>query len=356
MATDDKLARGLTRQIERLIARSSNEARRQTFQFALGLLKRKMNRQKVDGPAFNVPLAALVKAVAGNPTNLSVVADRLTLGRPGVFHRTSLQTETIGHLRGANGSFQQNEWSIAIDEVQASRGGMSAHLWAAPVLFDPHFVMRYLQRTEVDAAERAIDLVETTLPLAVLVRQSAILGGGSHFVAWDVVLPAPGGVLCGGTELVDCAALAYKFKMGNRQAGWGMDVTAMSITLQMAVSVRTYLPEEVLTSGQSAIVSALRQWYHKHRDQILANPRTALGWDDDKPDPARFRLIEELREIYREVQEQFQSWRHNLEREGYFGIDFESIAGNYKVPEWTKGEVDEGLIDRYLNAASPIVR
>jgi hypothetical protein len=356
MATDDKLARGLTRQIERLVARSSNEARQKTFHFALDLLKRKLDGRKIDGPAFNVPLAALMKIVANNPANLSVVTDRLTLGRPGFFHRTSLQTETVGHLRAANGSFRQNEWAIAVDEVQGRRGDMSAHLWAAPVLFDTHFVTRYLQRTEVDAAERAIDLVETTLPLAVLIRDSAIVEGGSHFAPWDVALPAPGGVLCGGTELVDCPALAYKFKMGHREAGWGMDVIAMSITLQMAVSVRTYLPEEVLSSGQFSAVMMLRQWYHENRDRILANPRVALGWGEERPDASRLRLMSDLRLIYGEVQQQFRSWRRNLEREGYFTIDFEALSADYKVPEWSRGEVDPDLIDRYLKPADPILR
>jgi hypothetical protein len=356
MATDDKLARGLTRQIERLVARSSNEARQRTFHFAADLLRRKLEGRRIDGPAFNVPLAALMKVVANNPANLSVVADRLTLGRPGFFHRTSLQTETVGHLRAGDAGFRQNEWAIAVDEVQGRRGDMSAYLWAAPVLFDTHFVTRYLQRTEVDAAERAIDLVETTLPLAVLIRDSAIVEGGSHFAPWDVALPAPGGVLCGGTELVDCAALAYKFKMGHREAGWGMDVIAMSITLQMAVSVRTYLPEEVLSSGQFSVVTVLRQWYHDNRAKILENPRAALGWGDEKPDPSRLRLMNDLRSIYTEVQQQFQSWRRNLEREGYFSINFETISAGYKVPEWYNGEVDPDLIDRYLKPSDPVPR
>jgi hypothetical protein len=353
MATDDKLARGLTRQIERLVARSSNEPRQQTFHFALDLLKRKLDGRKIDGPAFNVPLAALMKIVANNPANLSVVTDRLTLGRPGFFHRTSLQTETVGHLRAANGNFRQNEWAIAIDEVQARHGDMSARLWAAPVLFDTHFVTRYLQRTEAEGAERAIDLVETTLPLAVLVRDSALAGGGSHFQPLDVALPAPGGVLCGGTELVDCAALAYKFKMGRRETNWGMDVIAMPTTLQVAISIRTYLPEEILSSGQFSAVTTLRQWYHKHRDEIMTDPRAGLGWGDEPVNANRVRLINELRVLYEEVQQHFNSWRHNLEREGYFSIDFQAVAAEHKVPEWWKRQIAADLIDRYLKSASP---
>jgi hypothetical protein len=348
VAVDEKLARGLTRQAERAIFATSDEARRESFAFARALLDRNREDRKIDGPGFNVPLARLAKAAQENAATLRLDVERFAIGHPGVYHRLSLQPEQIHHLRASKADFVAREWAVAVDNIQVQRGNMTARFWTAPVFFDNHIMTRYLQRGTGECGERIIDLVEAGLPLAGLYRACALTADGSRFHTLDVALPAPGGVLCGGTELVDCAALAYRFLLGHRRAGWGIDAEVAATTLQMTVSLRTYLSDETLSSGQMAVAIELRRWFAAHEAQLRAAPQLAYGWPAMALSDQQTALVEAFRPLATSVQHEFTSWRRDLQKDGYSNIKFDALAKDYIVPEWRRGSVGLDLLTRYM--------
>jgi hypothetical protein len=345
---DEKLARGLTRQAERAVFATSDEARRESFAFARDLLNRNRDGRKIDGTGFNVPLARIGKTARENAATLRLETNRLAIGRPGSYRRQSLQPESIHHLRASKGDFVAREWAVAIDTIRVERGHMSARFWTAPVFFDNHIMTRYLQRGAGECGERIIDLVDAGLPLAGLYRACALTADGRRFHPWDVALPAPGGVLCGGTELVDCAALAYRFLLGHRAAGWGIDAEVASTTLQMTVSLRTYLSDETLSSGQMAMAIELRRWFAAHEAQLRAAPHLAYGWPSTAPDDGQAALVEAFRPLALAVQEEFTSWRRDLRKDGYFDIRFDALAKDYIVTEWQQRVAGPDLLTRYM--------
>jgi hypothetical protein len=345
---DEKLARGISRQAERLILGSSDEARRDSFAFAVELLNRNRAGRKIDGPDFNVKLARIEKAARPNAATLRLDTERLAIGRPGRYHRQSLQAEPVHHLRATKGDFTAREWAVAVDHVQVERGKLSARFWTAPVLFDSHIMTRYLQRSVTERGERIIDLVDAGLPLASLYRACALTADGRRFHAWDVALPAPGGVLCGGTELVDCGALAYKFLLGHRASGWGIDAEVASTTLQMTVSVRTFLTDETLSAEQVAVLTQLRRWLAANEAEIRAKPNFAYGWSGADQALEQEALVDSFRPLCQAVQQAFTSWRRQLREDGYYDIDFDAVARNYIVAEWQRGQVGHDLLGRYM--------
>ncbi len=354
---DGTLARGIARQTARQVGETSNAPRQRAFLFAKNLVTRLADGRKIDGSAFNVGLAALMKAVTDNPSNLSVVIERLKLGRPGIFHRIALETEAVGHFRHLTPEFARAELAVTVDDIQADRGGMSAHLWTAPVLFDTHFLKRHLQRSRAAraTASQAISQIHETLPLAVLIRDAAMLSREA-FTPCDAVIPTSEGVMCGGAELVNCEAFAYKIQMGRRETGWGLDVELMPTTLQMAVCVRTFLSYDTLSDAQTNAVSALHQWYSQNRERILAEPRTALGWTRERS-RNREALLAEFRQVYSGVLAHFRSWNRQVSADKYADIDWRSIAANYPVPEVAAGlkSVGAETIARYLQADPALI-
>jgi hypothetical protein len=345
---DEKLARGMTRQAERVVFATSDEARRESFAFARLLLDRNREGRKIDGPGFNVTLARIGKTAQDNAATLRLDTGRFAIGRPGIYHRQSLQPESIHHLRASKNDFVAREWSVAIDNIRVERGNMAARFWTAPVFFDNHIMTRYLQRGTGERGERIIELVDAGLPLAGLYRACALTADGKRFHPWDVALPAPGGVLCGGTELVDCAALAYRFLLGHRPAGWGIDAEVASTTLQMTVSLRTYLSDETLSSGQTAVAVELRRWFAAHEGQLRAAPHLAFGWPSTVLDDRQAALVEAFRPLALAVQNEFTSWRRDLRKDGYFDIRFDALAKDYIVPEWQRRAVGLDLLTRYM--------
>jgi hypothetical protein len=348
VSVDEKLARGLTRQAERVVFATSDDARRESFAFARSLLDRNREGRKIDSAGFNVPLARIGKTARENAATLRLETERFAIGHPGIYRRQSLQPESIHHLRASKGDFVAREWAVAIDNIRVERGHMSARFWTAPVFFDNHIMTRYLQRGTGESGERIIDLVDAGLPLAGLYRACALTADGTRFHPWDVALPAPGGVLCGGTELVDCAALAYRFLLGHRAAGWGIDAEVASTTLQMTVSLRTYLSDETLSSGQMAMAIELRRWFAAHEAQLRAAPHLAYGWPSTAPDKGQAALVEAFRPLALAVQNEFTSWRRDLRKDGYFDIKFDALAKDYIVAEWKQRSVGLDLLTRYM--------
>jgi hypothetical protein len=345
---DEKLARGLTRQAERLVFASSDEARRESFAFARALLDRNREDRKINSPGFNVKLAQLARAAQKNAATLRLEARRFTIGHPGIYHRQSLQPEQVHHLRANKGDFVAREWTVAVDHICVEHGIMAAQFWTAPVFFDNHIMARYLQRGTGEHGERIIDLVDAGLPLAGLYRACALTADGSRFHACDVVLPAPGGVLCGGTELVDCATLAYRFLLGQRANGKGIEAEVASTTLQMTVSLRTYLSDETLSSEQMAVAVELRRWFANHETQLRAAPHLAFGWPSTVLTKEQTALVDAFRPLCQAVQETFTSWRRDLRKDGYFDIRFDALAKDYIVKEWQRREVGLDLLTRYM--------
>ncbi len=347
---DGTLAKGIARQTARQVAQASHEPRQRAFLFARGLLNRLLDGRKVDSSAFNVGLAALMKVVKDNPVNLSIVTERLKLGHPGVFHRIALETEAVGHFRYLTPEFAREELAVVVDDIRAERGGMSAHFWTAPVLFDTHFLKRHLQRSRaVNAtASQAIDQIHETLPLAILIRDAAMMSREA-FTPCDAVIPTNEGVMCGGAELVNCEAFAYKIRIGRKGTGWGLDAEVMPTTLQMAICIRTFLSHDSLSDAQTNAVTALHQWYFQSRERILAEPRTALGWAKERS-RNREVLLTEFRQVYSGVLAQFRSWNRQVSTDRYADIDWQSIAANYPVPEFAAGlkSVGAKTIARYL--------
>jgi hypothetical protein len=339
---DEKLSRGLARQAERVILGSSDEARRQSFDFAMDLLRRNSSGRKIDAPSFNVPLARIAKSSETNAATIHLEARRLGVTKTGLYHRQSLKAEDVRHLRDEQKIFVAREWAVAMDQIGVQRGGMSAAFWTAPVFFGNHIVTRYLQRNRAAGGERIIELVTSGLPLAVLARECALTTDRSRFHAWDIVLPAPGGVLCGGTELVDCSALAYKFVLGHRAAGWGLDAVTEASSLHMVISIRTYLADETLSAGQTAVVTDLRRWCAAH-DGALWD-----AWRSGAPMEEQTALIESFRPYCLDVQEHFSSWRRELRQGGYYDLDFEGIAKACRIPEWVSRSVGTELLSRHM--------
>ena len=344
---DDKLARGLAREIERRLLGADDTVRQQGFALASDLLRRNQQGRKIDASQFNPALAQLARAAGATLTTLGTEQARLRLGHAGCYRRQSLQREPVEHFRPGGADFQAMEWTVAVDQIRVERGIISARFWTAPVLFERHLIARHLERGGA-AREQITRLIERTLPLAGLCLALAF-EGQAYFRLTDVVLPAEGGVLCGGTEYVACDALAYRFTVDGSGSGGGVNLVAESTLLQPVVALRTYLDDGLLTPGQRQLAAELRAWTDAHHDALRAEALAAYGWQDSdgRRRPAAA-LLAAFAPLHARLQDGFLAWRHALDRTGYARQDFRAIAARRMVPAWQQRRADPALLDRYV--------
>ncbi len=349
---DEKLARGLAREVERHLLRAEDPVRHLGFSLATELLDRNRAGRKIDSGVFNPALVRLARAARDVPTTLRTEQTRLRLGQPGCYRRLALQREPVEHFRAAEPDFTTPEWTVPVDQIVVERGAVMARFWTAPVLFDPHLIMRYLGRGGAGRQEKITHLIDSALPLATLYRSRAFHAGNSFRPA-DVVLPAPGGVLCGGTELVCCAALAHRFTAGRHANDWTVNLIAEPTTLHPVAALRTYIDDALLTPDQRRIAAALRDWMATHEAALRADPLAAYGWEDSAGrHTTSTALLAAFEPLHTAAQAAFTTWQRTLERDGYHTRDFRAIALAHEVPGWRQQRADPELLHTHrLRAA-----
>ena len=346
---DQKLARGMARQIGRELERTGGPARRDSFLFAMGLLCRNGSGRRIDGPAFNVPLARLVKAARDNPATLRVEFERLRLGKPGVLHRQSLKREDVRHFRDGS-EFVAREWSVAIDHIRVERGRVSFWFWTPPILFDHHFVERYIERGGVARGERIAALVDGGLALASLYRACAARLEERTYETLDIALPAPGGAVLGGVELIECPSFGERFYSAVSEGEHVLQFFEIPLTLHVAASLRTFMDDALLDPEQQEAVAEVRRWAEAHDHELRRDPLAAFAWGDDEGireiDPG---LVESFRPICEMVQERFDGWRRRLFAEGYREVDFEALFRRFVREPPDGGKIDPELLLRHMH-------
>lgn len=365
-SVDPTIARGMARESGKNIARLGDRARENSFYFALMLMRRNELGWKLDGPVFNVALSKVVKNAQENAATLRFDSEKLRLGQNGLFHRQSLQIEEIKHFRGLNQNYSEKEWVVAVDHISVQKGWMKGLFWTPSILFGNHIVTRYLERgsisidktnqTTVSAelskpyligsntqkiSERIAALVDSGLPLAALFRACSISPKGDRFFSFDIALPAPGGVLCGGTEMIQSRPIGDKFLIGKKDSQWGIHSTTDPFSLHMTASLRTYMDNNYLDRAQLNILDEIRQWSQTHEQSIRQDPLGAYGWSDENGwKEIKSEIVESFRPLCMRVQENFSGWRRSLKKEGYYEIDFLKLAETYRVQE-NKSQFDQ---------------
>lgn len=348
---DPKLARGLARVAGRDLDRGGARARSEDFHFALELvMRRDLRGRRIGAPTFNVPLARVLKEAAANPATLRAESVRMRLGTPGVLHRQSLAREEVLHFRGGGREHAEREWAILVDHVRVDRGSPSCMFWTPPVLFGHHLVERWIERAGDERAARVAALLDGTLPLAAVWLSAAARAGGGSVFAFDVALPAPGGALLGGIEIVSCPPLTERFRSGPGADG-ETDIHCIldPVHLTPVVSVRTYVDDALLGPGQRRAVAAVADWWSSNSAAIRGDPLAAYGWTDTEgwrqPDSG---MVDSFAAAAEGIQRNFQSWRRTLVDEGYFDVDFASLRGRFATTPPEGGKMDPGMLARHM--------
>ena len=270
---DEKLARGFARQVSRRWQVAGRGVRAANFLLAQSLVTMSSRGGKVGNPAFNVALQRHLQAPQDfSATPVFVTARSGTSTRGGVLSH-SLVARDILHLRGNGRHFLSAEWTFALDHIWCQHGRVGMEFYTPPLLAEQHLVERWVERTGREQAESLAEAITLALPLALL--HLDVARRGREVQALDVAIPAEGGALLGGVELVVAPevedGLQYDWlrKVGGAKTG-SISFLAPSDEgdLLAVISLRTFLDDGLLTEEQRKHLDRARAWSDAHAVEL----------------------------------------------------------------------------------------
>ncbi|WP_157763151.1 hypothetical protein [Acetobacter persici] len=160
----------------------------------------------------------------------------------------------------------------------------------------------------------------------------------------DFIIPVPGGVLAGGSEIVATTEIGGELEWDIRPK---RDVNAsMSISprepsvLAPAMRIRTFLSEDMLPDHLVELCHKIIPWMH--------------GIDDEKTNQIRSgdTTVEvggySIADLYNEMNSELKIWRRRLLQKGHYSINFLETQANWQRYVAKKEVTDEKRISRLI--------
>jgi hypothetical protein len=228
-SVDPKIARGLARNLGSCYAHNSSAVRKITLDFAIRLMAENYYGQKRIDPAwFNVAMAQALNAAKSNPATLYIEQERMRLPRNGHMQVRSIRRSKSLHI--SDGEYETEDWVVSVDDLRVNKGYFNGRFWTAKALIDHHVLIRYMERGHVRDLPTVSRLIDDAVLLCGLYDVFAIIRPGQErgeVHLCDVVIPAPGGAICGGIEVL--AAPAFRDAL---ELGYPEDTSALEPGLQ----------------------------------------------------------------------------------------------------------------------------
>jgi hypothetical protein len=315
---DPKLARGYTRRIDERI-----RAGESVYAEALERLYQRIGRHRAQGgklsPKAFASLGRAFKAEIGEAPG--VLHAHTTPMRPGARREAAGE---IGYRALSVGSLTRGEggrsdvldnrcYRVRCDYIASTPKASLARVWGAPVSAIAHVVERLIARGGAPSDGAGLpEMLDLAFACAGLWRRAH--DSGLLEESPDIVVPAEGGVICGGFHLVDAGAPLVAWLAGEEVFLDRRGPRREHIPAEPVCAVlRTYVADDMMPPARRAASVMLRRWAWARRADLLEWPMAWFAWPGCDLTDAQHAMLTEFVGIVRQSGLQ-QLFRHQQRR------------------------------------------
>ena len=305
---DEKLARGLQRQLQRTMAPHSRAARVDGLGFCLGMMEASMRARRADKATFNVRLAAHLKRMSGNLACIEAAHQRMALSRTGRMQQRHVHVDAMTCRRPDGTTYETREWTFGATDFRVTGGLIEGSAWTCPAIVSPHLIERHMARTFGQRAEEAaLRAADAALPLALLYRLCASMEAPG--TAWDIAVPVRGGVALGGTTTVESMDISNEIHFDPSRWDTGVGMSCPEEDSHSVASLRTFIVEADLPPNRAATMGRISAWAAANQARLASSMRETYASHEGDMAESRLDLARSFRPLALEAQDAFSRWR-----------------------------------------------